>query len=156
MAVVHLPSFKTSGVSRARSKAYASLTMNAVRRLSAVPLVLALGACSGIPTGESGPATWTHDPAAEIGPDTTEFTAWVTERACAGGQSSADRITGPDTQVSAEAIVVTFGVRPLTGAQDCQGNPPTPVIVRLPEPLGARMLLDGGREPPQEPPICCE
>jgi len=116
--------------------------------------VLLLGACSGIPTGEGGPATWAHDPAAEIGPDTTAFTAWVTERYCASGRSSADRIIRPDVQVSTEAIVVTFRVRRLTGAQACPGNPPTPVTVTLPEPLGDRMLLDGGREPPQEPPTC--
>jgi hypothetical protein len=122
--------------------------VSVVRRLTAVPLVLMLVACSGA-------ATWTHDPDAEIGPDATEFTAWVTERECASGQSSADRIIGPDIQVSSDAIVVTFRVRSLlSGANSCQGNPPTPVTVRLSEPLGDRTILDGGREPPQEPPIC--
>jgi hypothetical protein len=103
----------------------------------------------------SGAATWTHDPDAEIGPDTTEFTAWVTETDCASGQSSADRIIGPDIEVSADSVVVTFRVRTLLGiGQTCPSNPPTRVAVRLPEPLGDRVLLDGGREPPGEPPIC--
>jgi hypothetical protein len=103
----------------------------------------------------SGAATWTHDPDAEIGPDTAEFTAWVTEADCASGQSSADRIIGPDIQVSSDSVVVTFRVRTLLGAgQTCPSNPPTRVTVRLLEPLGDRVLLDGGRAPPREPPIC--
>ncbi len=69
--------------------------MSFIRCFSAVPLVLVLVGCSGA-------ATWTRDPNAEIGPDATEFTAWVTEMACAGGQSSAGRIVGPDIQVSAD------------------------------------------------------
>ena len=79
---------------------YAALAMSVIRRFSAVPLVLVLVGCSGA-------ATWSHDPDAEIGPDSTEFTAWVTEMACASGQSSADRIVGPDIHVSADEIVVT-------------------------------------------------
>lgn len=57
--------------------------------------------------------------------------------------------------MSADEIVVTFRVTGLLGAgQDCQGNPPTRVAVRLPEALGNRVLLDGGREPPEEPLAC--
>ncbi len=48
--------------------------MSFIRRFSPVPLVLVLVGCSGA-------ATWTRDPDAEIGPDATEFTAWVTEMA---------------------------------------------------------------------------
>lgn len=104
----------------------------------------------------TGPATWTHDPAAEIGPNTIEFTAWVTETDCASGQSSEGRIVGPDIRVSPAAVVVTFRVRKrsLFGAEECPSNPATPVVVHLPEPLGDRPLLDGGREPPAEPPVC--
>jgi hypothetical protein len=123
------------------------MTVSLVRKWAGVPLVLMLAACSGA-------ATWTHDSEAEITPDTIQFTAWVTERACASGQSSEDRIVGPDIHVSSEAVVVTFKVRQLMGAQACPGNPPTRVTVTLPEPLGDRDLLDGGREPPQELPTC--
>ena len=117
---------------------------------------LTLAACwTVVPPGvEDGPATWAHDPAAEIGPETVEFTAWVTERACASGRSSEGRIVGPSVTIDDDAVVVTFRVRPLLGGQDCQGNPPTPVTVRLSEPLGERRLIDGGREPPGEPPVC--
>jgi hypothetical protein len=76
--------------------------------------------------------------------------------ACASGQSSAGRIVGPDIQVSGDEIVVTFGVRAPLGAATCQSNPPTRVAVHLPEALGDRLLLDGGHQPPEEPPICLD
>ena len=48
-------------------------------------------------------------------------------------------------------VLVTFGVRPLPGDQECPGNPPTPVLVVLPGPLGDRQLLDGATLPPRQP-----
>lgn len=123
-------------------------------RLTALLLVLGLAACTLTETGHYGPATWALDPDARITPQTTEFEAWVTEVACASGRSSADRVGGPDLQISADVVIVTFGVVPLPGAQECPANPPTLVTVHLPEPLGDRRLLDGGREPPAEPPAC--
>ena len=39
------------------------------------------------------------------------------------------------------------GDRPLGGVQAGPGPPGTPAILILPEPLGARTLLDGGRTP---------
>lgn len=123
-----------------------------VRGMLIVGLVLC--GCAGMPVDEGGAATWALVPDADIGPETTEFTAMVTERACASGQSSADRIIGPDIDVTGDAVIVTFRVRPLPGAQECPSNPPTSVSVRLTEPLGDRSLLDGGREPPREPPVC--
>ena len=107
------------------------------------------------PPTDPHPATWALDPDEAIGPGTTEFTAWVTEQGCASGQSSAGRIVGPDIQTSTDAVVITFRVRPLSdNVVTCPGHPPAPVSVELPQPLGDRRLLDGGREPPQEPPIC--
>ncbi len=125
-------------------------------------LVLVVGlvvtACTFAQTdAPSEPATWTFAPGQEIGPDTTEFVALVTERGCAGGQSSARRIIGPRVDyVDDTQVIVMFEVRPLGGIQACPGNPPTPVAVRLQEPLGDRALLDGGREPPSEPPVCAD
>lgn len=127
----------------------------AAMRHAAILLGLLLTACGPAPNlGPAGPATWTFAPGQEIGPDTTEFVAMVTERACASGQSSEDRIATQGIDYTADAIVVTFEVRALTGAQACPGNPPSRVTVRLDEPLGNRRLLDGGREPPAEPPVC--
>ena len=103
---------------------------------------------------EAGPASWTFDPTETIGPDTTAFTAMVTEVACASGRSSEDRIVGPTVEPTVDAVIVTFRVVPLAGNQDCPSNPPTRVRVELGEALGARRLFDGGRHPPQEPPVC--
>jgi hypothetical protein len=97
-----------------------------------------------------GGATWTLDPdeATAIDPDTEDFDVLVTEMACASGQSADDRVSEPRIVVTDDAVTITFGVTPLEGPQDCQGNPPTEVRVELPEPLGERELRDGGVYPP--------
>jgi len=100
-----------------------------------------------------GEASWTLDPA-EPPPDaaTQTFTALVTERDCASGQSSVGRVVGPDILELGNEVLVTFAVRPLAGdAQTCQGNPVTRVLVDLGSPLGDRQLLDGGTLPPGDP-----
>jgi hypothetical protein len=79
---------------------------------------------------------------------TREFTVLVQEQACASGRSPAGRIVPPRIVVDAHAVTITFGVRPLPGGQDCQGGPPAPYRVRLPQPLGDRELRDGGVFPP--------
>ena len=101
-----------------------------------------------------GDARWALPPDTEIGPEMVEFTALVTEVACAGGQSSEGRIVGPDISYTDESVTVTFGVRGTGGMNTCPGNPPTHVAVRLDEPLADRVLLDGGTDPPRDPPVC--
>ena len=124
--------------------------------LAAVAATFVLSACALSGPDEAGVATWALAPGQDIGPDTTEFVAMVTELACASGQSSEGRIIGPQLEhfVNERTLTVTFQVRSLDGVQACPGNPPTPVRVVLGEPLGDRRLLDGGREPPSEPPVC--
>jgi hypothetical protein len=100
-----------------------------------------------------GAASWTLDPAEpEPNADSRTFTAFVTERDCASGQSSEGRVVGPDILEVGDKVLVTFAVRPLGGGmQTCPGNPPTRVVVDLDEPLGNRQLLDGGTLPPRDP-----
>jgi hypothetical protein len=100
-----------------------------------------------------GEASWTLDPTEpRPGPDTLTFTALVTERDCASGQSSEGRVVGPDILDIGHEVLVTFAVRPLGGdMQTCPGNPVTRVVVDLGEPLGDRQLLDGGTLPPGDP-----
>ncbi len=100
-------------------------------------------------------ASWTLDPAEpRPGADTQTFTALVTERECASGQSSEGRVVGPDILEVGDEVLVTFAVRPLGGdMQSCPGNPATRVVVDLGEPLGDRQLLDGGTLPPGDPTI---
>ncbi|MBM4409040.1 MAG: hypothetical protein FJ038_10700 [Chloroflexi bacterium] len=105
------------------------------------------GACTPTVHLEAGIGAATWETADTIGAGTTGFVALVTEVACASGQSSEDRIVAPRITVEPDAITVTFGVAPLKGDQDCQGNEPSPYEVTLPEPLGDRELRDGGIYP---------
>jgi hypothetical protein len=123
--------------------------------LGAAGSALLLAGCAVLaPADQAGPATWALPEGFTIGVETTEFLALVTERACASGQSSEGRIVGPQIETDDTSVVVTFGVRPLPGDQACPGNPATMVEVELDEPLGHRTLLDGGRQPTREPPVC--
>lgn len=99
-------------------------------------------------------ARWSLPADEAVGPETTEFTALVTEVDCASGQSSEGRIVGPEIEFTPDAVIIEFRVRPLGGAQACPGNPPTPVRVQLGQPLGDRRLLDGSVDPPVEPGVC--
>jgi hypothetical protein len=128
-----------------------------MRRLPTIVIgMVALSGCGSIDTTVRGPqpARWAFAPGQEISAETTEFVALVTEVECASGQSGAGRVVGPELEVTDDSIVVEFRVRPLGGVQSCPGNPPTPVVVRLDQPLGERQLLDGGSDPPREPPVC--
>lgn len=100
-----------------------------------------------------GDADWVLVPGQPpIGPDTRTFQADVTERACASGRSSEGRIAGPEILAIADQVLVTFAVRPFGGGvQTCPSNPPTRVTVDLGEPLGDRVLRDGGTLPPRDP-----
>ena len=91
-----------------------------------------------------GVATWEPDPAEPApGPRTTQFTALVTERACASGRSADGRILGPRVLSLEDRVIVVFGVRPLGGEfQECPGNPSSRITVDLGEPLGDRELVD--------------
>jgi len=101
--------------------------------------------------GELGAASWWLDPSAP--PPTAAsvvIRGLVQETACASGRSPEGRIQGPLIELTETAVTVTFGVRHLRGAQDCQGNPAFPVTFELPDPLGKRPLLDGGENPPRD------
>lgn len=87
------------------------------------------------------------DPSESVDPGATEIEVVVTESGCASGQEPGDRLQPPEVVVEDDAVTVTFWVVPLGGAQECPGNPPTPVTVTLDEPLGERALLDGGAYP---------
>jgi hypothetical protein len=94
-------------------------------------------------------ATWR--PAGAVDPDSSRLPLLVNENACASGASAAGRIEEPDVDYRADAVVITFRVEQRGGSQDCQGNPDTPYVLDLQEPVGDRQLLDGGRRPPSPP-----
>ena len=93
-------------------------------------------------------ATWR--PEAPVGPADAGFTALITEQSCASGTSASGRVSDPLIEYGARTVTVTFGVRPLDGAQTCQSNPPLAIEVTLREPLGDRMLVDGATYPPSQ------
>ncbi len=99
-----------------------------------------------------GPAEWAFDSTQpQPGPATQVFDALVTEMNCNSGQPADGRIVGPRIVVRTEDVLVIFAVRPRPGGQRCPSNPSTRVTVDLGEPLGQRVLLDGGRLPPGDP-----
>jgi hypothetical protein len=97
-----------------------------------------------------GIATWSVDPAGPaITAETRAFDALVVEQACASGQPSDGRIAPPVIVYQADAILITFGVAPRPGGQDCPGNPPGHYEVMLAEPIGGRTLMDAAVFPPR-------
>lgn len=68
------------------------------------------------------------------------------------------RIEEPDVDYRAEAVAVTIRVKQRSGSEDCPGNPDTPYLLRLDEPLGEHHLWTAGRDHPQSlrrPPRSC-
>jgi hypothetical protein len=82
-------------------------------------------------------------------PEETTIALLVHERACASGQSADGRVELVELVETDEQVRLRIGVRPLGGAQDCQGNPPTPFTVGLEEPLGGRAVVDTAVVPPR-------
>lgn len=90
--------------------------------------------------GDPEPADWQVAPDAAVGPSTRSVRVLVQERGCASGRSAEGRIRA-EVDHRADAVVVSIGVRPYGGDQDCQGNPTTPYTLDLGEPLGDRPIL---------------
>ena len=74
----------------------------------------------------------------------------LNERACSGGQSPEGRVEAPVIATTEQAVIITILVRDIPGGNDCPGNPDFALEVDLPEPLGDRLLLDGGVFPPRD------
>jgi hypothetical protein len=97
-----------------------------------------------------GPASWWVDPTSTPLATSTTIRGLVLEQACASGMSPEGRVEPAAIDLTDAAVTVTFEIRRLPGAQDCQGNAPFPVAIKLPERLGSRTLLDGGSTPPRD------
>ncbi len=90
-----------------------------------------------------GAVTWRLDPDAEpLSPESTSISVLVTEMVCAGGQPMGDRLVGPEVAMTDTEVLIVFAAEP-PNAGECPGNPETPVVVELPEPLGDRTPRDG-------------
>lgn len=96
-----------------------------------------------------GRSTWRVDAESPPGPTSTTFPIEVLERACASGRPADGRIADPIVEYGEDAITVTIPVRQIEGGATCPGNPWTPFVLELDEPIGDRALLDGGPWPPE-------
>jgi hypothetical protein len=92
--------------------------------------------------GETAVPWWVADENTIDG-TTTKVGVRVQEENCASGKNAAGRIERLWVFYGNKRIVVTYFVKPLTGGQTCQGNPSTPAVLRLEEPVGDRRLIDG-------------
>jgi hypothetical protein len=119
------------------------------------------GAWAGEDNGQCRPQTWLSNSlgiaatwrlAAKTTKTSKSLKVLVTEKACASGQSAKGRIAKPRISYEEDRVVITIGVTPLDGAQDCKSNPATPLTVTLSEALGTRQLFDGGPYPAVEVP----
>ena len=114
------------------------------------------GGCAVRPWREDAEAVvWELDPSRPLEAARSSFTALVSENACTGGADPRPRLEEPQIRSTEDAVIVTMFIRPLGAGPDqvftCIGRPPVPVEVELEEPLGDRLLLDGGLYPPQPP-----
>lgn len=121
------------------------------RGIVAVLLTLAFtGPCMS-PLREPVVAEWEPAPGQELTPDTQEVEILVREIGCADGDSAEGRIEEPEVEYTSDAVIVTIRVRAKGGDVTCPGNPLTPYVLELEEPMGERELLDGGPGPPSPP-----
>ncbi len=98
----------------------------------------------GLVPGDASEAQWALDPTVELDPGATEVPLFVQEVECASGNDARGRIE-PDLAYGDAEITVTIWVRHLQGDQNCQGNPLTPYLLQLEEPLGERTLVNGAQ-----------
>jgi hypothetical protein len=93
-------------------------------------------------------SAWRLDPAADPpAASSTSLDVLVTEIHCASGRSAEGRIEAPDVYLSDSQVRLVAYVTRLRGSQKCPGNPETPAVFVLPEPLGERELVDAGNYP---------
>lgn len=121
-----------------------------VRGVLALALVaMTVAGCGGVELQPlDAPLTVTLDPASPPDPASSMVALLVTEAACNSGEPATGRIEAR-VVLKAATVEVEVGIRPRGGDQECPGNPPTPFLIDLGEPLGDRMLLDASVEPPR-------
>jgi hypothetical protein len=97
-------------------------------------------------TRDGNPASrWRLDAASHpTPPNGTELHVLVTECHCASGRSAEGRIESPDVFYTDDEVRIVAYVTELRGPQRCPGNPATPAIFVLPEPVAERRLVDAG------------
>ena len=88
-------------------------------------------------------SSWRLDPASVIDRELRELRILVTEVTMASGAPAAERLLEPELYLDDEHLVLRVFVKPLEGYVGRTARRETPVIVRLPEPVGTRQPTDG-------------
>ena len=102
---------------------------------------------------EFEPARW-QPTSIETSPDGTAIEVLVEEPDCGGGSDANSRIAPPLVEYASDSVTITFAVRRVESNSGvaCPSNRLTAAVLRVPEDVGDRVLLDGSLYPPQEPP----
>ena len=95
-----------------------------------------------------GRAVWRIAPGDPPQPHSTTIPIEILEQACASGRPAAGRVEGPAVTYGDDFITVDVRVRPVGGT--CPGNPWTPYVLELDEPIAGRPLYDGYPWPPEQ------
>ncbi len=102
--------------------------------------------------GDAVAARWSlADPRASPDPGATELSMMIAEVPCSSGSPIEGRTEDPIIESGDLTVTITIKVRQLVGGLQTCPLHLWPMTVRLPEPLGRRQLLDGGRVPPAPP-----
>ncbi len=88
-------------------------------------------------------SSWRLDPNFTPAPDDLELRVLITEQTMASGALAADRLLTPELHLDADRAQLRIYVKPLEGYVGRSFKHETPVIVRLPERLGSREVVDG-------------
>lgn len=90
-------------------------------------------------------AVWELAPGQVVTPSTTRLDVLVTQVDCNSGRTNAP--LEPEITLEADRVVIAVTVadeeRGRPAVHTCQSNPPVPLEVALPEPVGHRAILDG-------------
>lgn len=113
----------------------------AVGAVGVIALAVGLGGCA-TSEGESD-ATWRLAPQVEVDSATTTFEILVSRVECNSGITGT--VNEPSVEFGDEEVVITVRVSPGSPqAATCQGNDEVPYTLRLAQPIGDRVLIDGG------------
>lgn len=88
-------------------------------------------------------SSWRLDPDFPTSPQSTDIHILVTEQSRATGMLADDRMLAPDIHLDAQQVMLRLYVQPIQGYTGPTKRHETAVIVRLPEPLGEREIVDG-------------
>ena len=88
-------------------------------------------------------SSWRLDPGSTPEPDAQELRILVTELTMASGTPAEERLLEPEIDIDAQRVLLRLYIKPIEGYVGRAARRETPVIVRLPEPLGVRSAVDG-------------